>query len=164
MSLDILTISYYCLFISALGENVIAARRSATESLSPSWHCFATPSQMRHLGKYRIGGLVGVLLLTFAFAIGGAVRPSASVAEARLDALALAGFSLDDLCNDQTSHDARCSLCNLLSGGDLPSLTGILISLDRQLVASVILPDMQRAALRPRDPAVPLRGPPALPV
>ncbi|WP_136686037.1 hypothetical protein [Falsirhodobacter xinxiangensis] len=118
---------------------------------------------MRDLAPLRLLGLVFVTLLAVAFATGTAVRAAPSVSEVQLEAYQLQGGLLADLCNEKSpdhAHMAGCSLCHLVAGCDLPDATLSLVEIDRKLIAAVILPQIERAAAHPRDPATPTRGPP----
>lgn len=118
---------------------------------------------MRDLASLRHFGIVFVTLLTVAFATGTAARSAPTVSETRLEAYQLQGGLLSDLCNEMSSdhaHIVSCSLCHLVAGSDLPQTAHVLVEIERKLFSSVILPQIQRAALQLRDPATPPRGPP----
>lgn len=118
---------------------------------------------MRDLAPLRLLGLVFVTLLAVAFATGTAVRAAPTLTEVRLEAYQLQGGLVADLCNEKSpdhAHLASCSLCHLVAGSDLPDIGLPLIEIERKLVATLILPQVQRAATQPRDPATPTRGPP----
>lgn len=113
--------------------------------------------------SFRMAGLALLTLLAVAFATGTALHAAPNLNEARLEAYQLAGGSLDDLCGEDGAdhaHIASCSLCHLVSSSDLPQTVHSLTLIERRLVATVILPQLRRAAARPRDPATPPRGPP----
>lgn len=107
--------------------------------------------------------LLALVLIALAFASGTGLRAAPTVAEARLEAYQLQGGLLADLCNEKSPahpHAADCALCHLLAAGDLPPRQTSLIRIERALVASVILPRIQRAEAHRHDPAIPTRGPP----
>ena len=102
------------------------------------------------------------LLMIVGTATAAPVAPT--IGDARLEVFMLAGGSPADLCHhDEPSlpHAEHCSLCHLIAECDLPSADLRLVAVEQRLTATVILPQVQRAALRPRDPVTPLRGPPA---
>lgn len=122
---------------------------------------------MRAFESLPVLRLVMALLLALAFAGAGFARAAPSIAEARLDALMLAGFDKADLCRDAAeghAHLAECSLCNLVSNSTFPDGTLSLLDMERRLVASILLPQIRRAALHRHDPAIPPRGPPPSPI
>lgn len=113
----------------------------------------------------RVSGLVMMALLALAFATATVARAAPTATEVRLEAFQLAGGVADDLCNTKDSdhpHLYSCSLCHLISSGDLPEAMLSLTGIEQLVVATVILPQLRRAAARPRDPATPPRGPPAI--
>ncbi|MDH2327405.1 hypothetical protein QCN27_11055 [Cereibacter sp. SYSU M97828] len=121
---------------------------------------------MREHLSLRVLGLTFLTLLAIAFASGSYARSAPAASEQKLEMLQLMGMSVDDLCDEdgrQHAHLAECSLCHLVAGTNLPDAGLTLIELDRRIVAALVLPQMDRAAARPRDPATPPRGPP-LPV
>lgn len=118
---------------------------------------------MRDLGFLRFLGIAFATLLAVALATGTAARVSPTVSEVRLEAYQLQGGLLSDLCNETSSdhaHMVSCSLCHLVAGSDLPQTDLVLVEIERKLFSSVILPQIQRAAMQLRDPATPPRGPP----
>ncbi|WP_128255354.1 hypothetical protein [Falsirhodobacter deserti] len=120
---------------------------------------------MRHLLHPHLAGLTLLILLALAFATGTSLHAAPSMTEARLEAYMLAGGLADDLCSTQDQdhlHLPSCSLCQLVTATDLPGTGLALPELERRLAAAVILPQVQRAASRARDPAIPPRGPPSL--
>lgn len=119
---------------------------------------------MRDCPLLRILGLVMMTLLAVAFATGTAVRAAPSVTEIRLEAFQLAGGVVEELCNvkgPDHAHIASCALCDLIAASHMPDACIPMMALERQVVATVILPQVERAAARARDPAIPPRGPPA---
>lgn len=118
---------------------------------------------MRDVMHLRFLGLIMVTLLAVAFSTGTAMRIAPTASEARLEAYQLAGGLLADLCNEKSpdhAHMTQCALCNLVAGSDLPDTRLSLVAIERLVVGTVILPQIQRAAASPRDPATPTRGPP----
>lgn len=108
-------------------------------------------------------GLIVVTLLTVAFATGTALRASPSVVQVRLEAYQLSGGLLSDLCDDHAQGHAQmanCWLCHLIAGCDLPANRLTRIDIERQLIATVVLPQLLRVRHLPHDPAAPTRGPP----
>ncbi|TQS70803.1 hypothetical protein ERN12_13155 [Rhodobacteraceae bacterium] len=118
---------------------------------------------MRARSYFRALGLVFVTLLAVAFASDMSVRAAEQVYEVqRQIGKAGAGTSLCAPSSSEHDHKRSCSLCHLISSCDLPPSAGLLlIEIERDLIARVILPQMRRDAARPRDPATPARGPPA---
>lgn len=118
---------------------------------------------MRDTALLRLLGLVFVTVLAVAFATGTAVRAAPTVSEVRLEVYQLQGGVLTDLCNDMSpdhAHMASCSLCHLVAGSDLPDIGLSLAEIEGAFVATIILPQIRRAAWHPRNPATPTRGPP----
>ncbi|WP_265502161.1 hypothetical protein [Paracoccus beibuensis] len=108
--------------------------------------------------------LLVLAMVGVAFASATAVRGVPSAGEVRLEAFLLSGGSVADLCrHDQDGHEQvlHCALCHLVAGTDLPSADPPPIAIERRVLASIILPQVRRAGLRPKNPATPLRGPPA---
>ncbi|WP_347137836.1 hypothetical protein [Paracoccus sp. SSK6] len=118
---------------------------------------------MRRL-LHQLPGLAFMALLAVALATGMAARPVPSEMDLRLDAWVMAGGSLDDLCGDHGADhkDGHCPLCNLAAPTGLPPVTASLLDAEQRILASIVLPQIRRAAGHARDPATPKRGPPHL--
>ncbi|RWR29653.1 hypothetical protein D2T31_09420 [Sinirhodobacter populi] len=117
---------------------------------------------MRDCAPFRRFGLMLLALLALAFATGARAAPDP--AELRLEAYLLSGGSAADLCaQDGTdpAHAASCSLCHLIASSTLPDGGPSLVAVELHVVATVLLPQLRRAAMRLRDPATPPTGPPA---
>lgn len=120
---------------------------------------------MRDRLSLRTLGLALMTLLALAFASGSYARAAPTLADVKLDAYILSGGSALDLCRQADgdhAHLAECALCHLVAASNLPEAGLSLIRIDARMMATVILPQIRRAAARPRDPATPPRGPPIL--
>ena len=118
----------------------------------------------RYVHIHLIGAFL-IAVLSVAFATGTHSRPVLSAMDARLEAYLMTGGSMADLCLDgQDSHQksSHCSLCYLVASSTLPRLDRLEIRLEQRIAATIILPQIRRAAANPRDPTTPKRGPPQI--
>lgn len=145
---------------------VLAGKRNhGTFCPLPGAGQFGQGCGVREHPSLRVLGLAFLTLLTLAFASGSFARAAPQASERTLEVLQLMGMDVGDLCDEdspQHVHLAECSLCHLVAGADLPDAALTLIEVDRRIVATIVLPRMDRAAAHPRDPATPPRGPPFL--
>lgn len=117
---------------------------------------------MRIIAPLRAFGWTLLVLLSLAFgtATVGSAMPDATTA--RLEAAALSGLLVADLCGDTGEgghkHAARCSLCHLVAPAALAEMP--VVASELRHVMRVVAPRIRRDAARPRDPATPTRGPP----
>lgn len=112
----------------------------------------------------RFLGLAFLALAVLALATGMTARPVPSEMDLRLEAWVMAGGALDDLCGDHGADHGggHCPLCNLAAPAGLPPVTAHLLDAEQRILASIVLPQIRRAAGHARDPAIPKRGPPRL--
>lgn len=120
---------------------------------------------MRRRLQPSLARLAAIGLMIAVLAAGLGARPVPSEMELRLEAWAMAGLSMEDLCADHGTtgaHKAHCPLCTLGGTPGLPPVTADLRDAEQRILARIVLPQIRRAAGHARDPAVPKRGPPHL--
>ncbi|MBK4214553.1 hypothetical protein JJJ17_01295 [Paracoccus caeni] len=118
---------------------------------------------MRNFLHIPLFGTFLIAVLALAFATGMHARPLPTEMETRLEASLLAGFSINDFClSDKDSHEksTHCSLCYLITASHLPRIDRLEINAEQRVFATIVLPQIQRAAAHPRDPTTSKRGPP----
>lgn len=104
-----------------------------------------------------------VALLTLALGATGFGHRMPADADLALEAYALMGGSLADLCADLNGDgipDDDCPVCHLTAGADLPPAMPAVKPADLAFVAQVIAPRENRAVRAVLDPARGLRAPP----
>lgn len=117
---------------------------------------------MQPLLRIRRFGVALTLFIALCTAMLGFAHRAPSVQAAELEAYAVAGYDVSDICGDlETGGGDHCPACHLVGGAILPDPVSLLRDADLRLVAEVVAPRESRAAHRVRDPGLGLRAPPA---
>ncbi len=119
---------------------------------------------MGRLISLRILCLALLAILGAALAAAPQMRGVPAISDVRLEVFVLSGGSLADLCQHDEHrhpHADHCALCHLITGCALPPADLRPLAIEQRAAAAIVLPQIQRTASHPRDPATPLRGPPA---
>lgn len=114
------------------------------------------------LSRIRALWVLVVLLVVLAAAGLGFAHRAPSAQDARLEAVALAGFVAADLCGDlpAAAHGTDCPVCHLVGAIPVPGADAAEIRAELRLLAVLSAPRESRAIRPVRDPALGLRAPP----
>lgn len=111
--------------------------------------------------RIRRFGVALTLFIALCTAMLGFAHRAPSAQGAQLEAYALAGYDLSDICGDigATGGD-HCPACHLVGGAVPPDPVRLVRDAELRFVAEVVAPRESRAADRVRDPGLGLRAPP----
>lgn len=113
---------------------------------------------------HRIRGVGLIALLTVALVATGFAHRLPSASDLTIEAYALAGGDISDLCGEQGADDKvthrDCPACHIVGSAMFPDAQPTIAEVDYVFVATVVAPRESRAVRAVLDPARGMRAPP----